>query len=80
MNGYKIPEKKKRNVQQMLETKVRQKHQRKLQEFESWEIENFSLIAGYTTNNVSFGTTHEQTIKSDKSKRYIKEDDEFPFL
>jgi len=80
MNGYKIPEKKKRNVQQTLETKARQKQKRKLQGFESWENENFSLIAGYTTNNVSFGTTHEQTIKSDKPKRYIKEDDEFPFF
>lgn len=68
--GYKISEKKKRDVQQTLEMKAKQKQRKKARLESSEDIEYDDL----------FRTSYEQKENMDNPKRYITEDDEFPFF
>jgi hypothetical protein len=81
MLGYRFKQSYKKQVEQSLIARKKQKESRKRKELvENYEDDTFYFIAGYTSNGVSFGITRDKMEEDENKPRQSKSQDSMPFF
>ncbi|MBY0148237.1 hypothetical protein [Neobacillus niacini] len=79
--GYKFKQSYKKQVQQTLIARQKQKENRKRKEVvENYEDDTFYFIAGYTSNGVPYGITKEELESEEEITKHPKYQNNFPIL